>query len=299
MSQIFMCHNNIKTSQENIDRSRACLTEVMRNLTQSDKMETCVNMLQEARKQHLVLTWPSKKRAHKRSPLTEYKNLINSIFEEFSKGSQVLDRLGGVQALAKLGKYVDVADFSKLVAGVGAESDLAVGKEHFLQITFKLLAKEVKSKSQSRLTSLSKPKNKTGELTVEDYLNQVAEEKQAEARVKLLEKFQKQGSSKSFMSRRGSFSSNAMKVKKKSSLNRNNSIVTSCPIQYEFKRLDVNGDGVLSYDELFEGLKHRMEQDDLAELFDYMDANGDGMVTMEEFCEAKSKIDQNKPKLIF
>ncbi|EKX37566.1 hypothetical protein GUITHDRAFT_116206 [Guillardia theta CCMP2712] len=279
MSQIFMCHNNIKTSQENIDRSRACLTEVMRNLTQSDKMETCVNMLQEARKQHLVLTWPSKKRAHKRSPLTEYKNLINSIFEEFSKGSQVLDRLGGVQALAKLGKYVDVADFSKLVAGVGAESDLAVGKEHFLQITFKLLAKEVKSKSQSRLTSLSKPKNKTGELTVEDYLNQVAEENK-----------QRQ---------EGSFSSNAMKVKKKSSLNRNNSIVTSCPIQYEFKRLDVNGDGVLSYDELFEGLKHRMEQDDLAELFDYMDANGDGMVTMEEFCEAKSKIDQNKPKLIF
>ncbi|EKX39881.1 hypothetical protein GUITHDRAFT_154321 [Guillardia theta CCMP2712] len=59
---------------------------------------------------------------------------------------------------------------------------------------------------------------------------------------------------------------------------------------YEFRRLDLNGDGELSADELFEGLRFRMSQDEVSRLFDCMDANGDGRISMEEFIDARKKM---------
>eukprot|EP00960_Hanusia_phi_P026647 746367-Hanusia_phi.AAC.3 len=176
MSQILLCHSSIRSSQANIDRSTACLTEVIQNLCVSENMDACSKMLQEARKRQLILTWPSKKRQYKRTPFAEYKNMVSHVFQEASQGGLVLDQSGVTSALAKLGKYVDAAQVSKLAGQVGTEEN-AVDQQHFLAINLKLLAKEVKSKTQSRLSALSKPRTKVGELTVEDYLQQEAETK--------------------------------------------------------------------------------------------------------------------------
>ncbi|EKX37446.1 hypothetical protein GUITHDRAFT_116409 [Guillardia theta CCMP2712] len=319
MSQIMMCHSNLKSSQVNIDRSTACLTEVMQNLRRGDKMGACMKMLQDARKRQLMTTWPSKKALYKKTPLSEYKTKVQEIYEFYSNGQDFLDKAGVIEALGKFGKHVDDTQLSKLLAQVGSEGDAGIDREHFVLITYKLLAKSVKSKAEQRLAALSKPKNKTGELTVEDHLEEMeAQAKQSEAQDKP-KKSDSKGAGK--LVRRASISG-VEKVAKKTSaepkiqrtsssaglakkappnLQRSHSVpqIVTCPIRFEFDRLDCNGDGTLSHDELFEGLKHRMEQDELAELFDFMDSNGDGMITFEEFYEAKKKIAEKKPHLAF
>ena len=51
----------------------------------------------------------------------------------------------------------------------------------------------------------------------------------------------------------------------------------------EFKRLDRNGDGTLSSDELFEGLRLKYKQDELSEMFDKLDTNGDKKISLDEY----------------
>jgi hypothetical protein len=51
----------------------------------------------------------------------------------------------------------------------------------------------------------------------------------------------------------------------------------------EFNRLDRYGDGTLSSDELFEGLRLKYEQDELSETFDKLDTNGDKNISLDEY----------------
>ena len=52
----------------------------------------------------------------------------------------------------------------------------------------------------------------------------------------------------------------------------------------QFDKLDVNKNGSLSSDELFDGLLSAgWEQDEVSSLFDNIDANGDNKITKEEF----------------
>eukprot|EP00960_Hanusia_phi_P029481 747971-Hanusia_phi.AAC.1 len=185
MSQIFLCHHNLKSSQMNIDRSTACLTEVMENLSRGDNLGTCEKMLRDARKRQLMASWPNKKNAYKKTSLNEYKAKVDDIFLVVSKGQKQLDKAGVIEALGKFGKYVDSTQVNKLFAQVGIENELTISSEQFLQITFKLLAKEVKSKTEQRLSALSRPKNKSGELTVEDHLQELeAQGKQSDTKDK-------------------------------------------------------------------------------------------------------------------
>mmetsp|Transcript_43479 Transcript_43479/g.84956 ORF Transcript_43479/g.84956 Transcript_43479/m.84956 type:complete len:419 (+) Transcript_43479:57-1313(+) len=59
-------------------------------------------------------------------------------------------------------------------------------------------------------------------------------------------------------------------------------------ILFEFQRIDTNGDGVLTPDELFEGLMGRMEQDEMQDLFGRLDTDGDGKISLEEFAKGWS-----------
>ena len=54
-------------------------------------------------------------------------------------------------------------------------------------------------------------------------------------------------------------------------------------LKAEFNRLDRNGDGTLSSDELFEGLRFKYEQDELSEMFDKLDTNGDKNISLDEY----------------
>mmetsp|Transcript_13339 Transcript_13339/g.30706 ORF Transcript_13339/g.30706 Transcript_13339/m.30706 type:complete len:128 (-) Transcript_13339:108-491(-) len=61
-----------------------------------------------------------------------------------------------------------------------------------------------------------------------------------------------------------------------------------CHARWEFKRLDQKGEGVIPVDTLFEGLRHRMSQDELSDLFDHMHT-ANGVVRLEEFLAAKMR----------
>ena len=278
MSQIMMCHSNLKSSQVNIDRSTACLTEVMQNLRRGDKMGACMKMLQDARKRQLMTTWPSKKALYKKTPLSEYKTKVQEIYEFYSNGQDFLDKAGVIEALGKFGKYVDDTQLSKLLAQVGSEGDAGIDRERFVLITYKLLAKSAKSKAEQRLAALSKPKNKTGELTVEDHLEEMeAQAKQSEAQDKP-KKSDSKGAGK--LVRRASISGGEKAVSKEGGIQRTSSSsglakktsaeqkiqrtsssaglakkvshnfhrshsvpqIAACPIRFEFDRLDSNGD---------------------------------------------------------
>ena len=53
----------------------------------------------------------------------------------------------------------------------------------------------------------------------------------------------------------------------------------------EFNRLDRYGDGTLSSDELFEGLRLKYEQDVISEIFDKLDQNGDDNISLDEYLD--------------
>eukprot|EP00960_Hanusia_phi_P062912 765300-Hanusia_phi.AAC.2 len=64
----------------------------------------------------------------------------------------------------------------------------------------------------------------------------------------------------------------------------------SCPHQLlleEFNQLDINGDLVVTPEELFEGFKHRMSEEELLEMFESIDTNKDGVISLDEYILAK------------
>ena len=63
--------------------------------------------------------------------------------------------------------------------------------------------------------------------------------------------------------------------------------------------LDVNKDGHLSEDELFDGLLRRgWNQDELQNLFGTLDLNGDGKITKSEYLDGMSRLLNGKQKVI-
>ena len=53
----------------------------------------------------------------------------------------------------------------------------------------------------------------------------------------------------------------------------------------EFKQIDKNNDGVLTVDELFEGLRSRYSQDEIKDMKQTMDTDQDGVVRLDEYLD--------------
>ena len=51
----------------------------------------------------------------------------------------------------------------------------------------------------------------------------------------------------------------------------------------EFKQIDKNNDGVLTVDELFEGLRSRYSQDEIKDMKQTMDTDQDGVIRLDEY----------------
>mmetsp|Transcript_2430 Transcript_2430/g.6177 ORF Transcript_2430/g.6177 Transcript_2430/m.6177 type:complete len:105 (-) Transcript_2430:1203-1517(-) len=59
--------------------------------------------------------------------------------------------------------------------------------------------------------------------------------------------------------------------------------------------LDVNKDGVLSPDELFNGLCQRdWDQDEIQSLFERLDTNGDGRVSLAEYLDGMESVHESR-----
>ena len=64
----------------------------------------------------------------------------------------------------------------------------------------------------------------------------------------------------------------------------------------EFYRLDKNGDGILSSDELFDGLRGKYNQDVISEMFEELD-NRDNKISLEDYLDYwQAKFTTNRPR---
>eukprot|EP00960_Hanusia_phi_P072030 767689-Hanusia_phi.AAC.1 len=280
LARVYLAQLDCQLVDETLERSKASLADLVKNINKGENMNACLQIFETVSKQQMQAKWLNKKRLYMKMPKSEFDTLIQNSFDKFdlSKSGSLI-RHHVVDAIEFLGKKIDDKLLDDLYLQLGCEKNSCLDLISFSKLVYEVMLKGMRLKS--RISQLAQPKLASlAEITVQEYLDSMIQEER---------------SSKSSVNKKISSSRNVRKAvsglkKNGKSIKASGEEAKDSFLVFEFERLDQNGDGELTSDELFEGLRHRLEQDELAELFDQMDKNGDGKITLEEFIEAGQTI---------
>ncbi|EKX33084.1 hypothetical protein GUITHDRAFT_120744 [Guillardia theta CCMP2712] len=285
MGSVNNCREHASRVQDGVTESINNLEHVLDDLRKDKTLDSLSKLITDSIEKRNKAVWKEKKGIYRKMPYDEFKNLLFSKFD-----ARDASRSGGInedRALVlfqDLGKTFSKPDFRVFLSSNDVNHEEDISREQVLKLMLELLKEKAKfSSSVRRLMVLSQPKKSPAGRSVEDYLQQQVEEiKDAGKKAKLWKKNALKA--RSFGAKSNKLAAAQPVLRRAASADQANYF------QWEFKRLDTNGDGVLTAEELFDGLKHRLGQDELSELFDNIDVNGDGLISQDEYVEARKTM---------